>query len=577
MCHYSKYKYLILSLTIFLALPFSGMAATMSVSPNTGVYNTGTSFTVRVIVNTQGKPINAAEGSLRFNPQELSVISVDRSNSIFNLWVTEPTFSNSAGTINFSGGMPSGYTGASGVIFNVTFRSTNASTARVSLTGGSVLANDGQGTNVLSSMNGGTFTIQPLSTSPTPEVVEYVPPANTPGLPQVTSATHSDQQSWYSNKEAVLRWSLPAGTTQVRTLLDGNPTTIPTKVYETPITEIRLTDIPEGISYFHLQFRNAEGWGRVTHYRVALDSVKPESFTITQSEDNDYSKPEQVLLLKPDDKTSAVTRYQIKIDNQEPYEFIDKEKKGEVLLPKLEPGYHAIIIEAFDQAGNSVIATYSFTIIAFTKPTFTDFPSELNEGVIPVIRGLTKPGALVTVVLQMIGVEGVSYIVTADQEGVFNFIPSGSLVKGVYQLTATAEDEYGAKSETSDSIRIAVQDPGYIQIGSFIVSILSIIVPLVAMLVLLVIGTLFMLTYFRRFRRNVSRESSETLTVLSKEFKQLSQLLELKEKSLVEAKKSKKLNKAEYEMFLELKEALSNSEKRINKEAADVKILSGNN
>ena len=304
------------------------MAATLSVSPNTGVYNAGTSFTVRVVVNTQGKPINAAEGTLKFNPQEITVVAVDRSSSIFNLWVTEPTFSNSAGTINFSGGMPTGYTGSAGTIFNVTFRSTSANTARVSLTGGSVLANDGQGTNVLSSMNGGTYTIQAPSTSPTPEVVEYVPPANTPGLPQITSTTHADQQLWYTTKEALLKWTLPAGVTQVRTLLDDKAGTIPTKVYEEPISEIRLSDLPEGVSYFHLQFRNADGWGKVSHFRLAVDSTKPDSFTITQSENNDSSNPEQVLKLESVDKTSTVNRYQIKIDNEEPYEFIDEDQKG---------------------------------------------------------------------------------------------------------------------------------------------------------------------------------------------------------------------------------------------------------
>jgi hypothetical protein len=96
-------KYFLATVFFIFLVPVQVMAATMSVSPNTGVYNTGSTFTVKVVVNTQGKSVNAAEGTVKFNPQELSVVSVDRSSSIFNLWVTEPTFSNSAGTINFSG------------------------------------------------------------------------------------------------------------------------------------------------------------------------------------------------------------------------------------------------------------------------------------------------------------------------------------------------------------------------------------------------------------------------------------------------------------------------------------------
>src|SRR3990167_2971187 len=167
-------------LTLCLA-PLTSLAATLSLSPSTGVYTTGSTFTARVIVNTEGKPINAAEGTVKFNPAEITVVSVNRTGSIFNLWVTEPTFSNSAGTISFSGGMPSGYTGSAGTIFNITFRTTNASNAKVNITNGSVLANDGMGTNVLSSMNGGSYTISAASVSPAPEVVEYVAPANTTG------------------------------------------------------------------------------------------------------------------------------------------------------------------------------------------------------------------------------------------------------------------------------------------------------------------------------------------------------------------------------------------------------------
>jgi len=49
----------------------------------------------------------------------------------------------------------------------------------------------------------------------------------------------------------------------MRTLLDESPSTIPTKVYETPIHGITLEDLPQGVSYFHIQFRNSDGWGMI--------------------------------------------------------------------------------------------------------------------------------------------------------------------------------------------------------------------------------------------------------------------------------------------------------------------------
>lgn len=573
----TRYKIIFVTILLAFLVPFVSNAATLSVSPSTGVYSAGTTFSVRVVVNTQGKSINAAEGTLKFNPQEVSVVSVDRSSSIFNLWVTEPTFSNSAGTINFSGGMPTGYTGSAGTIFNVTFRSSSANTARVSLTTGSVLANDGQGTNILTSMSGGTYTIQAPSSNPVPEVIEYVAPANTPAAPVISSATHPDPTAWYQSTEAILKWSLPAGITGVRTLLDENANTIPTKVYENPITEITLSDLEEGESYFHLQFRNEDGWGKVTHYRLAVDTEKPESLVISQAEDNDFSNPEQTLSVDVIDKTSAVNKYKIKINNDEAFDYIDEENTRSIVLPKLDPGYYVILIEAFDEAGNSIVSSYSFTVNAFTKPVFTDYPSELNEGVIPVIKGTTKPNSIVTVYLELLGTEPVIYSTEADETGVFTFIPASSFVKGVYELKAVAEDESGAKSEYSETIRIAVQEPGYIRIGSLIVSALSVLVPLIALIILLVIGVIFMLTYFRRFRKSLSKESTETLVVLNQEFASLEKLIDQKEKALAEAKKSKKLTKKETEVFVDLKQTIKNSLDKIRKEAKDVSELSNSN
>ena len=229
----------VLKAVIVLALSFfwfSTYAATLSVSPNTGVYTAGQTFSARVVVNTGSDSINAADGTLSFNPKEITVVSISKG-SIFSLWTAEPSFSNSAGTITFSGGSPSGYKGSGGTIITITFRAAAAGSPKVSFSSGSVLAADGRGTNVLTSMNGGSFTIAAAGagTAPEPEVIEYVAPANTPAAPAVESSTHADQELWYNQKTAELTWSLPSDVTAVRTLLDENSGSIPTRVYDTPI------------------------------------------------------------------------------------------------------------------------------------------------------------------------------------------------------------------------------------------------------------------------------------------------------------------------------------------------------
>lgn len=72
-------------LSIVFLVPYTSEAASLQIFPSTGVYSLNSTFVARVLVGTDGKAINAAEGELKFNPQELSVVSVNRSSSVFNL------------------------------------------------------------------------------------------------------------------------------------------------------------------------------------------------------------------------------------------------------------------------------------------------------------------------------------------------------------------------------------------------------------------------------------------------------------------------------------------------------------
>ena len=550
-------------------------AATISLSPSTGVYTSNSTFSVRVNVNSDGKPINASEGTISFNPKELSVVSVSRGSSIFNLWVTEPTFSNSAGTISFSGGLPSGFTGSAGNIMSITFRAVGSGTAKANFSSGSVLANDGKGTNVLTSMNGGTYTIQAATVAPAPEevIVEYIAPANTPGAPSVSSPTHRDQKLWYTAKNAVLNWDVTGGVIAVRTLLDERTTGVPTKVYESPIKTITLNDLDEGVSYFHVQFKNADGWGKITHYRLAVDSEKPTAITISQPDGADKNSPEQILTVEVSDATSDIKRFKVQADNSEPFEITRDSATGTVKLPALEPGYHTVIIEAFDDAGNSIIGNYSFSIESFEPPFFTEYPTEINEQVIPVIKGTTRPNAKVEIIVSKGGAEPTKYEVSSDSEGIFTFIPNGRFSTGVYEVTARATDQYGAQSTLSSPIKIAVQQPGFIRIGTFIVSILSVIIPLILLTGLTIIGTWYMIIYLRRFRKRVSKESNEALEILHREFSALQQALREQEVLLLESRKTKKLSKAEADMIEIIDRALQVSQRNVEKEITDVTKL----
>ena len=144
--------------------------ASLYLAPSTGTYTVGNTFLVQVKVNSGGVAINAADATLVFDPDKLEVVKISKSDSIFSLWVQEPTFSNALGTITFAGGKPTpGYIGASGTIITITFRGKTADGVTVNFANGSVLADDGKGTNILASTGSGSYKLIAREVTPIEE------------------------------------------------------------------------------------------------------------------------------------------------------------------------------------------------------------------------------------------------------------------------------------------------------------------------------------------------------------------------------------------------------------------------
>ncbi len=563
--------FLLLGMTLFSHTAYA--AGSLVLSPPTGVYTAGSTFTVRVLVNTDGSAINAAEGEITFNPSELVVVSVSQAGSIFNLWTVEPTFSNQAGTISFGGGSPKGYTGSAGTVLSVTFRALKETTATVRFSSGSILAADGKGTNIIGALSSGSYTLQSQRQTPPPEIVV---PDNSPSAPNVKSSTHPDETRWYNATEATLMWEVPDGVSAVRLLVDQERFTIPTVFYSPPISERVVSDLENGEWYFHAQFRNAEGWGKVRHFRIGVDTEAPSSFEIREPENRDPTSPNTQLIFDAKDAVSGIARYEIQIGGQDPIVWVDEKGDGLYTLPTLPAGKHTIIVKAFDGADNVIVQTKTITIIALGAPTFTEYPDTITSGSILVVRGTAIPDSTVTVWMRKTGEEPKPFTITTNAEGVFTFITETELEKGVYTLWATAIDTRGAQSESSSEIKIGVRDPGYIRVGSLALSILSLIVPLVGLVALLV----FLFWYTRHkivlLRRKLNKEVLEAEVALHKAFVTLQKGAEKQVKMLEALSEKRKLTAEEKDILLNLKKNLTLAEKTVAKEIEDIeKVLKG--
>lgn len=361
-------------------------AAEVLVSPSTGTYSSGQTFTAAVRVNPQGKSVNAVEATLTFDTSKLSVVSVSKTGSVFSLWTTEPTFSNSAGTIQFGGGSPTPFSSQSTLV-TITFRAVAEGTVDVTVKEASVLAADGLGTDVLSGTGKGTYTISTAAkpeTPATPETTAETPTeeggndaaitfGDPPLAPEITSKTFADSEVWYATSSGLFSWEIPFDvnlmTADVSMKFDDEPKT----EYKPPVPELFLTDaeLSDGVQFLHVRFKNQVGWGATAHRKIMIDATAPEKFTVNVRAGNSASAF-PVLVFEAKDPTSGIDHYELTVADREPVMITPEEAKLGYLLKDLVDGTYTVKVVAFDRAGNSTEASTPILITAGWQPPKED-------------------------------------------------------------------------------------------------------------------------------------------------------------------------------------------------------------
>ncbi len=393
----------------FLAPAAFANAANLSFSPASGTYSTGQTFTVGVAVNSDGSQVNTAQGVITFNPSVVTVVSISRDGSPLNLWVEEPSFSNSAGTITFSGGATTPLSGTRN-IFSITFRAVAQGTASVGARDIDILAGAGQ--DVTGTIGSGSYTITAAAAptpTPTPQPAPTSPPATsglgglgagiTPQAPNnINSATHAESDEWYATSTATFSWSVPSGIVSVRTLLDDQATSTPTETQTPPIATITYEDIEDGIWYFHLAFENRNGWGEAAHRRIQIDTVPPEAFDL-RVEGGDLSAE---LFFETEDSGSGLAEYVIEVNGVQreritPNDLVD----GQYTLTNLTPGEATFTVIAIDRAGNTTSAEAS-ALITGELPSATQGSTESVSPFGPVYWVSLIFAALLAIVIGML-------------------------------------------------------------------------------------------------------------------------------------------------------------------------------
>ncbi len=348
---------LTLSFCFFVLLVFGARAAnaaTLNFSPSSGNFSVGNIFTVNVLVNTENITINNAEATVNFPSGLLEIVSLSKSGSIFSLWVEEPAFSNSAGTLSFNGGLPTpGFNGASGKVLSVVFRVKRAGSATVVFSSPAVRANDGYGTNVLRTG------VQALYNLIAAEERPAISPTPVPEAPvvvtdfEISSSTHPNQDKWYSNNDPVFQIKFPSDARELNLVLSRNEKSTPQVRYTPPISEKIMKDVDEGVWYLHANYKGKSGLSQTITYKLQVDTGLPENLEVVRKDPEDKFNPSPKFELLATDNLSGISHYEAKVDNGG-WSKLTPDNEGYYPLPPQTPGKQQLTIRAYDQAGNYI-------------------------------------------------------------------------------------------------------------------------------------------------------------------------------------------------------------------------------
>lgn len=362
----------------------------------------------------------------------MEIVSVSKNGSIFSLWVQEPGYSNVSRTGSFEGIILNpGFMGNSGKLVTYTFRVKSPGTGTIRMGSTSVLANDGNGTNVFSGSNPASFNL--IAAQEKPVLPAEITPIEIPAPPEVK-----------------------------------------------PIEVV----IPTGV--------------------LEIKEIPRESSTDTSVQFK--------ILVK--NTTEVFKKYEIRIDQGEPFIWEDTIGKGIFTAPLLPPGKHTLLVKAINDT-TGINGYIDFSIDALPLPVIVNYTAVNHISQQPVvIYGTADAGNHIVVNFTQGNVNVYSEDIQVDQQGRFLFIIDKKLPPGAYTMKLSAYDDTGASSEHTAPVTIKVKRYPYLDLGIIVI---TLPVLLILFTVLLVTAIVLVVIYYLKFQATKVKSRRKKIVTLVKD------------------------------------------------------------
>jgi hypothetical protein len=568
------------------------LAAQLFFFPSKGDLITDQQLNVSIKIKTDGEEtLNAIQGKINFDKDQLEVTSISRGDSSFNLWIQDPIYSNKEGTIEFIAGVAGGISGSSLQVIEVSFRAKNEGVAMLNFdkNESKIAANDGLGTDILSMVLNATFKIlptpllpiikpgipTPLPTPPPPPPVEQVPPPiqierpiiiskKLPEIPELKVILYPDQAKWYNKISSFLvKWELPEDIIGISTAINKNPVfDLKTSKDEGLFDAKIFPALDNGLNFLHVQFKNTQGWGKIAHYKIAIDTMPAFDFDLSVKEGSVTDNPQPILMFMSSDQLSGTDHYQIRIPEHEPINTQETTYK----LPLLEPGNHEISVRAYDKAGNISESNIQLNILPITSPDILFFDKEIFIGTESLsLKGRSSPNGKILIHVKKITGETFFFSTSeVNNEGFWEAVLTPSFKKETYYLEVKAQDERGALSLPVKSSFIQVREKPIFVIGNFEITTK---IFFGGIIIILLSGFLSGFLFFRNKVKKKEELVAQKIIIAEKDLLSLFKIIMNDLEKALKAFDDKKIDKnevIELELYLKrIKEKINNTKKYI--------------
>jgi len=428
----------------------------------------GDTLVVDLKIDSEDESINAAQATVKFPSNILKSQSIDKTDSIFNFWLDEPSSDNDLGEISFIGGSTiSGYSGKSLQVLRMKFKVIGNGEASLVFSDTAISSADGSGSNVLSTSKGISFSV--LSKSEIGKIQqaqitrEAEVASNLPAKPVLSVSLYSNPENWYNLvSDFSASWNLPKDITDVATSLDKVPSTNPTKsegLFDNKV----FKSLSNGIWYLHIRFKNNIGWGVTNHYRIAIDSLPPLPFKVEITGNPISDNPIPEIKFTSSDQFAGIEYYQILVDGKED----NRIKETTYTFKPIAPGKHKIIVSARDKAGNVTEGRLDLEVLPIQSPEilFINRNVFIGEGGL-FLNGSSLPSSTVLYNLKLKSGENILQgEVASNDKGFWSIDISQPLKKGSYIIEITAKDSRGALSFPVESNSISITERPVLVLG----------------------------------------------------------------------------------------------------------------